>query len=66
MPQLAGVSIPSPPDLGDHAELGADLGDRVAALVGVEVADEVVRLRADGLHHHARADGGAAARAGDP
>jgi hypothetical protein len=49
-------------ELGDDAELRAELRDRVAPLVGVEVADEVVGLRAHRLHHHASARGGAELR----
>jgi hypothetical protein len=43
---------PVPAQLGDDAELGAQLVDGVAAPVGVEVADEVVGVGADGGHDH--------------
>ena len=59
MPQLAGVSTPSPPEVGDDAELRPQLLDRVAATVGVEVSDEVIGVRAHRSHHDARAGGGA-------
>ena len=49
-------------ELGDDAELRAQLRDRVPPPVGVEVADEVVGLRADGPHHHPGPGGGAQLR----
>jgi hypothetical protein len=58
MPQLAGRQDAVAAQLRDHGQLGPQLRDGIPPPVGVEVADEVVGVRADGVRHHARACGG--------